>query len=422
METCENAHRLLLDTGIWEITRNPYPLRWGLSAKSANEPLPPPPEEERVKIPGVSYAIDNAWSNDPDDAIGFDGEYLWVHIADPASAVFPDSKIDKIARDRGSTLYIPEGTSMMLAPNCLENYALGLTEESRALSFKIKLDSDGEIESCDVLRTIVNVKRYNYEQADSLKESEELKPFFQIARKNIERRQKKGAVSIEIPEVHITVDPETKIVSIERTPHPESAAVVREAMLLAGEGAAFFAFKNKIPFPFVSQDRPDIPADIPDGIAGQFRLRRCMRKRNVGITPFPHGGLGLSMYSQVTSPLRRYSDLIAHQQIRSFLKKEKLIDKDEMLFRISAGDATSQAAKKAERNSRMHWTLVYLLQNPEKDFEAICVDRSRDVPTFFIPEIAMETQIKAECQLNESVRVKPSKIDIPTLSCVFSVI
>lgn len=421
-ETAENAHKLLLDTKIWEITRNPYPLRWGLSAKSANEPLPPPPEEERVRIDSVAFAIDNAWSNDPDDAIGFDGEYLWVHIADPASTVTPDSKIDKIARDRGATLYIPEGASMMLAPNCLENYALGLTKESKALSFKIKLDDECNIESCEVLRTIVNVKRFSYESADLEKETPELKPLFEIAKRNFERRCKKGAVNIEIPEFHITVDSETKKVSIEPTPHPESASVVREAMLLAGEGAALFAFKNKIPFPFISQDLPEIPKDIPEGLAGQFRLRRCMRKRNVGVTPSPHGGLGLSMYSQVTSPLRRYGDLISHQQLRSFLKKEKMIDKDEMLIRMSAGEAAAQASKKAERNSRMHWTLVYLMQNPDLVFDAICIDKSRDVPQFFISQLGMEIQLVAECELNQSIKVKVSKIDLPTLSSVFQIV
>ncbi len=421
-ETPENAHKILLETKIWEITRNPYPLRWGLSAKSATEPLPPPPDEERVRIPGVAYAIDNAWSNDPDDAIGFDGEYLWVHIADPAAAVTPDSKIDKIARDRGATLYIPEGTSMMLAPNCLENYALGLTEESKALSFKIKLDGECNVESCEVLRTVVNVNRHSYESADLEKGSPELKPLYDIAARNFERRMKRGAVNIDIPEVHITVDPETKKVEIEPTPHPKSADVVREAMLLAGEGAALFAFRNGIPFPFISQEIPEIPDDIPEGLAGEFRTRRCMRRRSVGVTPSPHGGLGLSMYSQVTSPLRRYGDLISHQQLRSFLKKEKLIDKDEMLIRMSAGEAAAQASKKAERNSRMHWTLVYLLQNPDMEFDAVCVDKSRDVPQFFIPQIGLEIQLKHECGLNESVKVKVSKIDLPTLSSVFQTV
>lgn len=421
-ETPENAHRLLLETGIWEVTRNPYPLRWGLSAKSANEPLPPPPEEERVRVPGTAFAIDNAWSNDPDDAIGWDGECLWVHIADPAAAVAPDSKIDRIARDRGSTLYIPEGTSMMLAPNCLENYALGLSEESRALSFRLRLGDDGEVAECGVFRTLVNVRRFDYAGADALKDSPELKPLFEIGRRNFARRCRRGAVNIEIPEVHITVDPETKRVSIEPTPHPESAEVVREAMLLAGEGAAMFAYRNQIPFPFVGQEIPEIPSDIPDGLAGQFRLRRCMRRRSVGITPSPHGGLGLSVYSQVTSPLRRYGDLIAHQQLRAFLKGERGIDRDEMLVRVSAGEAAAQAAKKAERNSRLHWTLVYLLQNPGREFDAVCVDRSRDVPQFFIPEIGLELQLASDAALNDVVRVRASRIDVPTLTAVFAAV
>ena len=85
----EKAHKLLIDTGIWDYTRNPYPFRWGLSVQSAKEGLKSPPEEERLIVPGVAYAIDNKWSKDPDDAIAFDGTYLWVHIADPASTVMP---------------------------------------------------------------------------------------------------------------------------------------------------------------------------------------------------------------------------------------------------------------------------------------------------------------------------------------------
>ena len=113
-ESPEKAHKLLLETGLWDITRNPYPLRWGLSTKSATEGLSSPPEEDRTEIPGFSYAIDNEGSTDPDDAVAYDGKYLWVHIADPASTVMPDSSIDKAACQRGATLYIAEGAARML--------------------------------------------------------------------------------------------------------------------------------------------------------------------------------------------------------------------------------------------------------------------------------------------------------------------
>ncbi len=412
----EKAHRLLLETGIWAITRNPYPIRWGFSMQSASQSLSSPPEEERVELSCTAWAIDNEWSTDPDDAVAFDGEYLWVHIADPASVVCPDSLIDKTARDRGCTLYLPEGASRMLSEDSLADYALGLSEKSRALSFRLKLSEDASVEECAVFKTLVNVKRLTYQKADELKDSAELKPLFDIAEKNVIRRTKAGAVQIQIPEIHISVD-ENKKVSIEPEIHPKSSEMIREMMLLAGEGAARFAFKEKIAFPFVSQEASSIPNDLPEGLAGQFRLRRCMRKRSVGVTPSMHCGLGLGFYSQVTSPLRRYSDLIAHEQLRAFLDNKELLDKDTMLFRISQGDAASQAARKVERKSDTHWTLVFLLQNPSWTGEAICVDKSGKIPQFFIPSIGMEMFMKPNCavDLNQSVQVKVSKINLPDL-------
>ena len=420
-ETPERAHKLLLDTGVWAITRNPYPLRWGMSMQSATEGLPSPPEEDRVRVAGTAWAIDSEWSTDPDDAVAWDGQYLWVHIADPASSVLPDSSIDKAARARGSTLYIPEGAARMLCEDCLTDYALGLNEISRALSFRISLDEKAGILDCSVFKTIVDVKRLTYEKADEFCSSPELKPLFDIAEKNIEKRNKAGAVQIQMPEIHLSVDPETKKVSVENQTHLKSHDMIREMMLLAGEGAAKFAFKNNIPFPFVSQEAPTLPEDLPEGLAGQFKLRRCMHKRSVGVTPAMHCGLGIAMYTQVTSPLRRYSDLIAHQQLRAFIDGRPLLDKDTMLMRVSEGDAASQAAHKAERKSYMHWTLVYLLQNPDWTGEAICVDKGGKQPQWSIPSLALETYMtpKKEVELNEKLRVRAANINLPELTLDF---
>lgn len=418
-ETPEKAHQLLLDTGLWDITRNPYPVRWGLSTRSATEGLATPPDEERIRIPGTAYAIDNEWSNDPDDAIAFDGEFLWVHVADPAATVTPDSSIDIAARHRGATLYLPEGAARMLAENALEDYALGLTPVSRALSFRIRLNENGAIDDCAIMKTLISVKRLTYQQADEQCDTPELRPLFRIAEQNIARREKAGAVSITLPEIHLSVN--DGIVSIDIPQATKSSEVVREAMLLAGEAAAKFAFKNNIPFPFVSQESPDIPTDMPSGLAGQYRLRRCMRSRNVGIIPSSHAGLGLGMYSQVTSPLRRYGDLAAHQQLRSFLDKRQILNSDTMLEHIAAGDAAAGAAVKAERKSRLHWTLIYLLQNPDWTGEAIAVEKKGKQTVFLIPSIAYETVLtaKTDIKLNETIQVKAGNIHIPELTVTF---
>lgn len=418
-ETPEKAHKLLLDTGVWTVTKNPYPTRWGLSTQSATQRLAPPPEEERITLEQEAYAIDNQWSTDPDDAIAFDGQYVWVHIADPASSVYPDSPIDIAARHRGATLYIPEGAVRMLAEDSLEDYALGLTPLSRALSFCIELDENGAVLSCKVLKTLVKVKRYTYEEADIQKDSPQLAPLYAIARKNEQRRLKAGAVSITLPEVHISVT--DGIVNISPALSWESNNVVREFMLLAGEAVAKFAFKNGIPFPFVSQEKPDLPTNILDGYAGQYQLRRCMRSRSLGVTPMQHAGLGLGMYTQVTSPLRRYSDLVAHQQLRAFIDGRPLLNKDTMLERIAAGDAAAGASVKAERKSNLHWTLVYLTQNPQWEGDAVVVELKGKQALCLIPSLAQETLLTPSrtVALNDTIKVRAGNIDIPTLSVNF---
>ena len=418
-ETDESAHKLLIDTGFWPYYRNPFPSRWGLSMQSATQCLSHPPVEERQKLDTVAYAIDNAWSADPDDAVCFDGEYLWVHIADPASTVLPDSAIDISARNRGATLYIPEGAARMLAEESLEDYALGLKEWSNALSFRILLDENGAVKETAVLKTSIKVKRLTYLEADSLCDTPELAPLFAIAERNVARRKTNSAVFIELPEVHLSVkqnpekaEPE---ISVNKVSQTKSSAMIREMMLLAGEGAARFAFKNNIPFPFVSQDEPNIPKDLPEGLAGQYRLRRSMRSRSVGVTPANHAGLGLGMYSQVTSPLRRYSDLVAHQQLRAFIDGKKPMDKDTVLERISAGDAAASAAVKAERKSNLHWTLCYLKQNPEWVGTGVIVEIKDNKAVVLIPELALETQIACPsgAALNQEIKIIPANIDIP---------
>ena len=422
-QSIESAHKVLIETGIWDITKNPYPTRFGFSFDSAKEQLGNMPEEERLEVPGFCYAIDSEFSNDPDDAVGYDGEYVWVHIADPAASVEPDSKIDIAARNRGTTLYIPEGTSRMLCESSLEEYALGLNEVSKALSFRIKLDEESKIEDCEVFKTKIKVKRLTYQQAEEQKESPELKPLFEIARKNKARRIERGAVTIQMPEVDIVVDKETKKVSVSPTVRFESNDMIAELMIMSGEAAARYAFKNQIAFPFVSQETPEFPDDLPDGYAGEFARIKCMRRRSVGITPAPHAGLGVSFYSQVTSPLRRYSDLIAHEQLRAFIGGKKPMNKDEMLERVAAGDAASIAAKKASRLSDTHWKLIYLLQNPENTYEGVCIDKRGDDYLFLIPSLDMQTTLKGiTSALNDKLTLRAANVDIPNQKVDFIVI
>jgi exoribonuclease-2 len=430
-ETPQNAHRLLLDTGVWTVWINPHPARFGISSVSAQVPLDPPPEEERLDLTGLTaLAIDNAWSADPDDAVSLEGPdssrhfTLWVHVADPAAAVRPESPADLEARGRGATLYLPEGPLRMLADEALTGYALGLGESSPALSFKITLDGGGSIVETDIARSRIKVDRMSYEEADASSQAADgtgalLAEIFRIAERNLKRRLAAGAVSIEMPETHIAVSIPEEVIRIEPLPSFRSAAVVRECMLLAGEGAARWALQNRLPFPYVTQEAGDLPNAPLPGLAGSYQIRRCMRPRSLSAKPGAHRGLGLDGYTQVTSPLRRYTDLLVHQQIRAFLREEAPLGEEEVLRRLSAGEAAAAAVNQAERASKAHWTAVYLARektaHDKLRWEGVVVEKKGTRAVIVIPALGIETQaiLKKDAALNEPVSLELASVRIP---------
>lgn len=425
-ETRENAHRVLLQCGYWPLERNPWPNRRGHTLATSSIPIvEPSAEPDALDLTHLeSFAIDNAWSTDPDDAVCVEDGALWVHIADPAATVTPDSPAELDARARGATLYVPEGAARMLGDQALEWYALGLSPVSRALSFKITFTETGAVESVEIKKTLIRVTRLTYAQATERRSEPALAPLFAIAERNIARRTAAGAVSIELPEVHLSVKRDSDnrpVVTIDQVKDEIAADMVREMMLLAGEAAARFAFKNGIPFQYVSQEAPDIPKDLPEGLAGEYRKRRSMKSRKVGTVPADHAGLGIGMYSQVTSPLRRYGDLIAHQQLRAFIAGEKPLDEDELLMRIAAADTSARECTMAERESNLHWVLVHLSRNPDWRGKAVVVERNGAMTTLLVPELAQEAKIsiKADLPLNAEITVRAGSIDIPTQKVSF---
>jgi exoribonuclease-2 len=437
-ETPQEAHRLLLAAGAWTPWENPYPRRSGLSpASAAVNPSPPPPEDRADLTHLGAYAIDSPWSDDPDDAVSLEGpdsrgrRILWVHVADPAASIPPGSPCDTEARARGTTLYLPEGSSRMIAPESLEFFALGLQAGgvSPALSFKILLNADLSIAETAVIPSMVKVTRLSYEAADKIAASDaagDLAGLFALGEQNTERRLNGGAVLIDFPEVHISVrigqGEGGNLVSIEPVPAYRSAGMVRECMVLAGEGAARWALQNQAPFPFIAQEAGDLPSGRLPGLAGAWQMRRCMRPRTISTKPAVHWGLGLDQYTQVTSPLRRYTDLLCHQQIRAFLKGGALLSEDEVLLRVSAAEAAALAASKAERTSRAHWIAVYLSGRKGSSWEGVVLDRKGNRGVVFIPALGLETQvnIRGNLEPNDPAELVLKSVNISEGAAVFA--
>ena len=200
-------------------------------------------------------------------------------------------------------------------------------------------------------------------------------------------------------------------------------------MVLAGEGLARWAFDRGLPFPYYSQEAPGSRDDLPDGLAGEFAKRRLMKAGMAGVQPRAHQGLGVTMYAQATSPLRRYGDLLGHQQARAALAAEAgrtsypVLPADELSMRLARAAAGAQAVRKAERQSELHWTLAWLLERPGWEGEAVVVQTGNGDALLYLPEIGLETRVRASGhELNTALRVRFQQADISKLEARFSVI
>ncbi|MGD8244636.1 MAG: RNB domain-containing ribonuclease [Anaerolineae bacterium] len=422
-ETQENAHALLLELGYWDHTVVPYPERLGLATAPPQIALPNLPAESRADLTSLpALAIDDEGSTDPDDAISLEttgrGRRLWVHVADAAALVAPDSLVDLEARARGATLYLPSGKVPMLPPKAAQQLGMGLQEVSPALSFGLDLDAEGQVIAMQLVRSLVRVTRVTYEEAEAQLHEEPLSQLYRIAQRFQARRRANGAVRINLPEVRVRVT-ESEVIIQPLLPL-RSRALVREAMLMAGEATAGFALDEGIALPYTTQDPPDTD-ERPDDLAGMFALRRHMSRSEYSIRPGPHAGLGLERYVQATSPLRRYLDLVVHQQLRAHLRGEGPLEAQDLIERIGAAEALAGTVSYAERLAIEHWTLVYLLQHPDWRGEGILVERWDRRGKMLIPELGLEPQIhlRQDWSLNDPVPVKLVDVDLPTLEAYF---
>lgn len=417
----ENAHALLLQLGYWNETVNPYPQRWGVATTLPDVSLPELPAETRLDLTHLpTFAIDDEGAQDPDDALSLDGERLWVHVADVAAFIAPGSPADLEAQARGANLYLPEGTLTMLPPQATGQLALGLAEISPALSFGLDVSPEGQVTLATITPSWVRVQRLSYEQTASRLHEAPFDRLHRLAQISSQRRQGNGALELELPEVKIRLIKGEVI--IKPLPPLLSRELVREAMLMTGEAVARFALAQNIAIPFTTQEAAEV-IERPHTLAEMFACRRLLKRSQLSRIPAPHAGLGLELYAQVTSPLRRYADLVIHQQLRAFLRNEPLLTAAAVLERVGAAEAVSGSVRQAERQANKHWTLVYLLRQPAWQGQGVVVEQQGQRSRLLIPELDLETQLHlpGPPALNSVISLKLSGVNLAELEAYFQV-
>lgn len=251
--------------------------------------------------------------------------------------------------------------------------------------------------------------RLTYDDADEMLElgaEAQLTAIARAARWRYAWRLAQGAIPIGLPEQDIKViDEIPHLRVIEDTP---ARQMVAEMMVLAGEVAARFARQNGIPVPYRLQPAPELPPPevldlYPQGPVRSFAIMRCLSRAEVATQPGRHTGLGLDAYCQVTSPIRRYLDLVAHYQIKAFLRGDPLplteAKVQQLLLGIEPGTAE---ANQVERKSKRYWSIEYLRQRPGQIWQALVLGYLREQENLvmaMLDEIAFRVPVRLERQV-----------------------
>jgi len=343
-------------------------------------------------------------------------------VADVAALAAPGSPLDTEARARGTTLYLPDGNVPMLPAAAVDTLGLGLADPSPALSFGIDVGPEGQVADVQVAVSWVRVQRLTYGEAEARRASAPFAALADLAERTHKRRRAGGAVDIDWPEVRVRV--RDGRVQVEAMEPYVLRRVVAEAMLLAGEAAALYAIDHHLPFPFSTQARGDEVLSPGPGLAGEFARRRQLRPGRVLCSPAPHAALGVSAYARATSPLRRYLDLVVHQQLRAHLSGDELMSEADILERVGSSEALVGATRQAERLSNRHWTLVYLMQNPGWRGSGQVVEMRGPRATVVVPELALEAglYLARPAALNEVLSLAVRGVDLARLEAHLEVV
>ncbi|WP_035720592.1 RNB domain-containing ribonuclease [Francisella sp. W12-1067] len=431
-ESESSAYKLLLDIGYWDEHINPYLYRY--KAELENNPAKfeynSSSDIGRVDLTYLkAYAIDDEDSNDPDDAISWDtkNSKIWVHVADPSSSIAFGEQIDLEARARGSNLYTPEKIISMLPTEATEVLGLGLQEISPALSIGFSITTNGDIGDIQICFSKVKVIRLSYEFAEENISYLELGDIAKFARRFTEKRLQAGGVELNFPEAKIKIEAD-KRVSIYDLHTLESRILVRDTMLMAGVAVGKFCLEHNIAVPFSTQPQHELTKEELESLitpADMFAARKKLQRGKYATQADKHAGMGLENYVQVTSPLRRYLDLLVHYQIRRFLGHQELLSIDTVNEIIAQVDTPIRINRQTERDSNLHWKLVYLIQNPNIKFKATVVELlERNKVLVSIEKLAMTKKISvnSKLDLNSTLVLENSSVNLVNQEAYFKVL
>jgi exoribonuclease II len=339
-----------------------------------------------------AFSIDDSATTEIDDALSVQGlgqgsVVLGIHIAAPALAIAPDSALDRAARERLSTVYMPGHKITMLPEATVQRFTLTAGRESPCLSLYVHIGAAEldlqRFETCiERIRVADNLR---HDRLDGViteasltgitpadyPHAPELAFLFRLARElKARREQVRGkpetfnrpdyTFRIERPDGAMP-DGDEPVQIMARVRGAPLDLIVAETMILANSHWGGWLAEHNVPAIYRSQ------ASLAPGV-----------KVRMGTKPAPHAGMGVSQYSWATSPLRRYVDLVNQWQIVATVRHGRTAalaapfkPRDATLFSIiSSFDAAYAAYNDFQQTIERYWTLRWIEQQRVRELEA----------------------------------------------------
>ena len=369
--------------------------------------------------------IDPATARDFDDAISLkrigNGHWvLGVHIADVAHFVQPNSPLDKEAKERATSVYLP-GKVIPMLPEVISN-GLASLQQGKVRYVKtcfIEFDPSGIPVKTRFANAAIKVtKRFVYEQVMPIVDDPDafarkvrkdvrhlLLDMYSLAMTLRKRRFAAGALELHMPEVTLDLNKKGEVVGASEAHHDASHEIIEEFMLAANVAVAQALEARGLPFirrvhddpdeaklkkfsEFVGtlgfqlkqyQSRPHLQAlldevkDEPEAAAVNYALLRSMKQAEYSPGDGGHYALAFPCYAHFTSPIRRYPDLTVHRLIDALCrgKQPKTQSKADLTVLANHCSEMSRRADKAERELVRVKLLEYLEDRIGEELDAV---------------------------------------------------
>lgn len=361
---------LIADTHAYHLNRFLYEFYPRGTAFAPHE-VPSPPADLPL-APVTAFSLDDASTTEIDDAFSLTrvSEDEWrvgIHIAAPALGIAPGSALDAMARERLSTAYMPGFKVTMLPEDVIARYSLDAGEERAAVSLYVNVSAAdlavrGHHSRMERVRLAANLRHGEIAALDAafeagtqagLPHEEALRTLWRFA-EALERRRGKPSVNAAVLDYSFRVEDGRVRIEPRRRGAPLDK-LVSELMILANASWGELLAERDV--------------------AALYRVQSSGKVR-MSVHAEAHEGLGLGCYAWLSSPLRRYVDLVNQWQLVAALGARKppfARTSEVLLAALRAFEVTHARYDEYQRAMEHYWCLRWLLQESVTEASAVVV-------------------------------------------------